>query len=216
MKAKTVTRWATLAIWAGVAASALGWGLRLFSPGLPVPPHATSVSGAQALRGDPTLLLGRADDPEPVAADVPVAPSRFRLIGVLAPRLKQAAGEGVALIAIDDRPPRAYRVGTVVEGDLVLQRVHAGGADLGTRGTDQPRMALQAPPLVPAAAGAAAAPMQPLSVRRAPVARPMPLPMRSAVPSRPALEGEPDAIPEPDAAPDDEPDSPPHPGALTQ
>ncbi|MDH5340079.1 MAG: hypothetical protein OEW22_09915 [Rubrivivax sp.] len=214
--AKTVTRWATLAIWAGVAASALGWGLRLFSPGLPVPPHATSVSGAQALRGDPILLLGRADDPEPAVAEVPVAPSRFRLIGVLAPRLPQAAGEGVALIAIDDRPPRAYRVGTVVEGDLVLQRVRAGGADLGTRGADQPRMALQAPPLVPAAPGAAAAPLQPLSVRRTAPPQPMPLPMRSAVPNRPVLEGEPDAVQEPDPPPDDEPDSPARPTALTQ
>ena len=202
MKASTVARWATLVVWAAVAASAVLWGLRLFAPGQPVPGHAVSVSGAQALRGDPIRLLGHVEAPAPETVALPAAPSRFKLLGVVAPRSPQAAAEGLALIAIDDKPARAYRVGAVVEGDLVLQRVRARGADLGVRGADQPNMALEAPPLVPALAGGAR-PVPPAPALRLPpgiAARALPVPTPAAIATPAQAEGQGDDT-EPDAAP---------------
>ena len=79
----------------------------------------------------------------PVQAD-----SRFRLIGVVAPRASSAQAEGLALIATDGKPAKAYRVGREVDGELVLLGVHARGASLGPRG--QPaQIDLQLPALPP-------------------------------------------------------------------
>lgn len=130
----------TFLIWAAVAASAVYWGLKLYSRGAPAPAHARAVSaaqGASSLQGaDLSRLLG-ADvaPPVPVAAAAPVvAPdARFKLLGVVTPRGAQPAARGVALIAVDERPPKAYRVGAVVSGETVLRAVHARSADLGPR-----------------------------------------------------------------------------------
>ena len=54
------------------------------------------------------------------AAAAPVeASSRFRLTGVIA----SGGGQGVALLAIDGKPPRPYRVGSALEEGLMLQSV---------------------------------------------------------------------------------------------
>jgi general secretion pathway protein C len=130
----------TLAVWAAVAASAVYWVLKLYSPGTPAPSHARPVNaaqGAQAWQGaDLTRLLG-ADEvvPSPVVAAPaePPADARDQLIGVVAPRGRPGAAPAVALIAVDGKPPRAYRVGAVVSGDTVLRAVRARSADLGQR-----------------------------------------------------------------------------------
>lgn len=152
MKAQTWVRWASFAVWAAVAASAAFWAMRLFVAGAPVPGHAVAVGAAQSLRGDPLRVLGRSELAAEVAV-VPAAASRFRLLGVMAPRAPKAADEGVALIAVDGRPARAYRVGATVDGELVLQRVRARGAELGARGAAVPSLALEVPALPPPATG---------------------------------------------------------------
>jgi general secretion pathway protein C len=153
MAARSVTRWVTFGVWVGVAACAAFWALKVFVRPLPVPPTARTVADAQALRGDLSLVLG--STPEPVAQEAPVAAlaSRFKLIGVVSPRSPRAASEGLALIAIDGKPPKAYRVGAEVDGELVLQRVHARGADLGARDAAVASVALDVPPLPPPATG---------------------------------------------------------------
>ena len=93
-----MTRIATLGVWVAVAAAAVFWGMKLFVRTAPVPAQATTVSGSQALRGDLTRLLGAAAEPEDTEEPVVAAASRFRLIGVVAPRSPKAAGEGLALI----------------------------------------------------------------------------------------------------------------------
>lgn len=153
MLARSVTRIATLGVWVAVAAAAVFWGMKLFVRTAPVPAQATTVSASQALRGDLTRLLGAAAEPEDTGEPVVAAASRFRLIGVVAPRSPKAAGEGLALIAIDGKPPRAYRVGATIEGELVLQRVRARGADLGARGAGAASVALDVAALPPAATG---------------------------------------------------------------
>nr|WP_236748495.1 type II secretion system protein N [Acidovorax carolinensis] len=64
------------------------------------------------------------------AARAPVASlaSRFALIGVLAGR---SSGGGAALIAVDGKPAKPFRVGTAVDEGLVLQSLDPRQARLG-------------------------------------------------------------------------------------
>ncbi|MBL8316656.1 MAG: hypothetical protein JNK55_23230 [Rubrivivax sp.] len=146
-------RWWTLWVWALVAGSALFWGFKLVSRPLPVPSQAKVAEPGVALRGDLSRLLG-ADAPAPVAAaaPAPAIDARFSLIGVVSPKATQAAREGLALIAVDGKPPRAYRVGAVVEGTHVLKSVSARGAMLGLKDGDA-QFGLSVAPLAPAATG---------------------------------------------------------------
>jgi general secretion pathway protein C len=172
-------RWWTLGVWALAAASAAYWGLRLFSTAAPVPAHARPAEAHAATRGDLSRLFG-VDAPMPVAASTEPAPdARFQLIGVLSPRSPQAAREGVALIAVDGKPPRAFRVGSVVDGQNVLKTVNARGATLGPReGAALVALNLAPPPVaatgsLPALPGAAPLPPPALPYPGAgPAARP--------------------------------------------
>jgi len=122
-------------VWALAAASAVFWGFRVLVKSPPAPPHTQTAEPTRVASGDLTRLLG-ADPPPPAASEAPepAAAARFQLIGVVTPRASQAAREGLALIAVDGKPARAYRVGAVVDGQTVLQSVAARGATLGPRG----------------------------------------------------------------------------------
>ena len=148
-----MSRIAAFVIWAAVAASMVFWAMRLWVKPIGVPAHATVVSMDSGLQGDLTRIFGQ-DAPPPSAPAAPQvqADARYRLIGVVAPRAAAASAEGLALIATDGKPARAYRVGTAVDGELVLLAVHSRGASLGPRG--QPaQVALELPPLQAASTG---------------------------------------------------------------
>jgi general secretion pathway protein C len=68
-------------------------------------------------------LLGAA---APAATAAPVAASRFVLLGVMA----SPSSRGAALIAIDGKPGRAFRVGSKVDEGLVLEAVEPRKARL--------------------------------------------------------------------------------------
>jgi general secretion pathway protein C len=149
-----VSRWAALAVWAAVAASVVFWALRLW-PAAPAPaapvvasaPPAASVADLQRLLGtDPP------PPPPPSEEPVPAADARFQLVGVLSPRSSQAAREGVALIAVDGEPARAYRIGAAVSGETVLQAVAHNRVTLGPRGGPA-QVALELAPPAAAATG---------------------------------------------------------------
>ncbi len=129
-------RLTTLVIWALAAASAAYWGLRLSAsgPGLTTAaaPPAASAPDAQAM----ARLLGA------VAAPVPVASSRFALVGVLAGR---SSGGGAALIAVDGKPAKPYRVGAVIDTGLVLQSLGPRQARLGTSAEGPASLTLEMP-----------------------------------------------------------------------
>jgi general secretion pathway protein C len=155
-------RFIAFVIWAAVAASAMFWALRLGASSPVAPAHTVAVGGAAAPRGDLTRLFGAApvrDDggPNP-SVDTPLS-SRFRLLGVAAPR---QGGEltGLALIAVDGKPARSYAVGKPVDGDLLLQSVHARGARLGAKGA-APQVTLELPLLPPPATGSLPLPQAP-------------------------------------------------------
>ncbi len=156
-------------IWALVAGAALFWGLRLLVSAAPVAPNTPVAAIGPAARGDLTRLLG-SDPPPPAVAVAAEAPpdARFQLIGVVAPRAQAAAREGLALIAVDGKPAKAYRVGAVIEGQTILKSVAARGAMLGPRdGAPQVTLTLTPPTaantgalpsLAPSAADAPASP----------------------------------------------------------
>jgi general secretion pathway protein C len=131
-------RLTTLVIWALAAASAAYWGLRLSAsgPGLTTAaaPPAASAPDAQAM----ARLLGAVAAPVPVAA----ASSRFALVGVLAGR---SSGGGAALIAVDGKPAKPYRVGAVIDTGLVLQSLGPRQARLGTSAEGPASLTLEMP-----------------------------------------------------------------------
>lgn len=139
-----------LIIWAAVAASLAYWGLRWLARPTGVPANATPVSLDGGTQGDLHRLLTG-----PVKASAPTADpsaasalaSRLKLIGVVAPRT-EGDGTGVALLSIDGKPPRAVKVGGVIEGDLVLKSLSQRGAAIGT--IDGPATTTLDLPLLPA------------------------------------------------------------------
>lgn len=123
-------RLGTLALWAAAGASVVFWGLRLSAPAAgtaaPVVLPAAVAPDAQAL----ARLLGAVPSVAGAApaAPVPTLASRFALIGVLSGR---ASGGGAALIVVDGKPAKPFRVGAAVDEGLVLQALGPRQAQLG-------------------------------------------------------------------------------------
>jgi general secretion pathway protein C len=120
----------TFGVWALAAGSVAFWGLKLSTR--PLPSTAAVVAQGGDAATDPLAvarLLGavQTDATGPVSAPVP---SRFSLTGVAAAS-GQGGQRGVALIAMDGKSPRPYRVGSSLEPGLLLQAVHARQATLG-------------------------------------------------------------------------------------
>lgn len=124
-----VSRLTAFLIWAAVAASVAFWGLRLLARPTTAPAQTLPVSLEQAARGD-ILRLFPAPIKSAMAAIEPALVSRFKLVGVIAPR-DAAGNDGVALIAVDGKPPRAFHVGSRLDRELVLQSVNQRGASIG-------------------------------------------------------------------------------------
>ena len=121
--------------WALVAAGVVFWGLRLGVTPLAAPAGTPTVANALHPPADLSRLLGA----EPVRqAAAPVAESsRFRLVGVIADAQTTdgaARRRGVALLAVDGKPPRAFRVGATVDGGLALLAVARRTVQIGPRG----------------------------------------------------------------------------------
>jgi general secretion pathway protein C len=153
-------------IWAAVAGTAVFWALHLFGTPPEAPPHAQAAPVAAVLRADlgrvlgadPALLAAAPDKPAPTAEQ-----SRFQLVGVIA-----SGQTGWATIAVDGKPPRTYRVGHVVDGSSVLQKVVARGVEIGPRG-GAPEVSLQLAPPPAAATGRPGAQPTPLPAPNAAV-----------------------------------------------
>jgi general secretion pathway protein C len=177
-------------VWALVAAVAVFWALRLLARTAPAPPHANTVSEAVALGGDLTRLFGKPALAATSGSAAPAQPelaSRFRLVGVMAPKEGRAPGAGFALIAVDGKPARAFAPGALVDGDLVLQEVRLRSAALGpARGAAA--VTLEVPRLAPPVTGTLPPPASPVP----------PAPARPLLPRPPPLQ--PLAVQPPEAA----------------
>lgn len=203
-----LARWLSLVAWALVAGTGVFWGLRLFTPALPVPAQVSMAVSGIAAGGDLTRLFG-ADAPPPAAA-APTAPppavesARFQLVGLAAPVPQGPRHAGVALIALDGKPARAYRVGAVIDGEHVLQDVQARTVSIGPRhgpalislelpaqpppATGVPVAATGAPPaLAPPPPGPAARPAAPVFLQPPPGTPPQAAPL--TIQPQPAVPG---------------------------
>ena len=115
----------TLLVWGAVAFSAVTWGLRWSATGTS-PSNATAA--AQALPEVDVSAAARSLGAAPVqAAAAPTLASRFQLQGVMA----GGPDAGAALIAVDGKPAKPYRVGAVVADGLVLQSAQGRRVTLG-------------------------------------------------------------------------------------
>ena len=167
-------RLSAFVIWSLVAATVVFWTLRLGVRSPPPPSYAVPAERSTPLRGDLARLFGAA----PVLASAtdarPEAPSRYRLLGVMAPRSNSAAAHdyGFALIAIDGKPARAYSVGAPLDSGLVLQAVGLRTASLGPADGGAQSVLLELPRLPTPATGVL--PIRGVGVGSPMIARPVP------------------------------------------
>jgi general secretion pathway protein C len=137
-------RWAvaggTFLLWGLAAASAVFWAMKLGGgPGTaPIAPPAPSAPAS-----DPAAIARLLGATPTAAAATPVASlsSRFTLLGVVA----EADGGGAALISVDGKPPKPYRVGAALDEGLVLQSVQARRATIGASMQSPAAVALDLP-----------------------------------------------------------------------
>lgn len=112
-------------------------------------PAAGGITAAPALRAaapaDPAAvarLLGASPQAMAAAPVVSLA-SRFSLVGVVAGRSRR----GAALIAVDGRPAKPFRVGSAVDEGLWLQAVEGRRAVLAASANGPGVLTLELPPI---------------------------------------------------------------------
>jgi len=137
------SRWvlpvASLVVWGAVAFSAVTWGLR-GSASSAAP--STATAAAQALPGVDASAVARSLGAVPVqAAAAPTLASRFQLQGVMA----GGPNAGAALIAVDGKPAKPFRVGAVVTEGWVLQSVQGRRISLGAAIDGPQTLAIELP-----------------------------------------------------------------------
>jgi general secretion pathway protein C len=138
-------------------------------------------------------------------AAAPELASRFKLIGVMAPKPapgQPASDAGLALIAIDGKPARAFAPGARVDGEMVLQSVSLRTAAIGPA-QGAAALTLEVPRLPAPATGTLA----PVSNNAGPTA-PRPAPP----PAVPAAQPAPVPVPPPPSAQPSESAMPPQTG----
>lgn len=122
------SRSVTFAVWALVGASAVYWLLKFGAA--PAGDSVAPVAAPSAAPADPLAVARLLGAPDSAALAAPVASlaSRFVLVGVVATDSRR----GAALIALDGKPAKPYRVGSTVDDGLVLQSVAPRRAVLGS------------------------------------------------------------------------------------
>lgn len=138
-------RGATLALWALAAGSSAYWALKLGGASAPV--NAPLQAPRTVAAADPAAiarLLG-ATSGSAAAPASPAAPSlasRLKLVGVVA---GERSGQGAAVISVDGKPARPFRVGVAIEEGLVLQSVRGRTAVVAATPDGPPLLTLELP-----------------------------------------------------------------------
>lgn len=177
----SAARWhaplATTGLWALAVGAAVFWALRLASPADAVAAAATMPRAPVAADAEAVArLLGVVT----VTSNAPVAPeaaSRFALSGVVA----DPSNQGAALISIDGKPPRPFRVGSKVGESYVLQSVGVRAATLGAQRDGPAAFTLQLPVRAPLSMGLPTPPAGLPTVSPAVPAGPLPATMPTMV-----------------------------------
>lgn len=130
---------ASLLVWGAVAFSAVTWGLRWSATGI-APSNATAA--AQALPEVDVSAAARSLGAAPVQAAVaPTLASRFQLQGVMA----VGPDAGAALISVDGKPAKPFRVGAAVVDGLVVQLAQGRRVSLGAAADGPQALVLELP-----------------------------------------------------------------------
>ena len=137
------SRWvlpvASLLVWGGVAFSAVTWVLRgsaVNDTGVAVTPVAQAVSEVN------TSAVARSLGAVTVqSAAAPAADNRFQLQGVVA----GDAAQGAALLVVDGKPAKPFRIGKPVAEGLVVQSTQAKRVQLGATMDSPSTLSLELP-----------------------------------------------------------------------
>ncbi len=135
-------RGASFILAALAAGSASFWALKVSAVDMTTSVPASAGNGPVVI--DPvavTRALGGGTGAAASATPAVSLSSRFAMLGVLAD-LRSA---GAALISVDGRPAKPYRVGDVVDDGLVLQSVKGRSATLGSAATGVSALTLELP-----------------------------------------------------------------------
>ncbi len=155
-------RLATFLVWLLAAASAVYWALQFvqgptspISAAVAAPVPGVGSVDAQALAKGlgGGLLAASSPSATAQAAQSALQAARFVLTGVVVNR--NSSQQGVALIAVDGKPPRPYRVGSPLTEGVVLHSVTAGKAMLSATLDAAPGLTLALPQLTSAVVGTA-------------------------------------------------------------
>jgi general secretion pathway protein C len=132
--ANLATRLCAGLVWALVTASLVFWSYRLILAPAAAPASTAASSALPPAQDMYARLLGESGAAERTAAEPPAAASRFQLSGIIAPtdddHDHDEDDEGIALIAVDGRRARAFRVGEIVDAGLRLGKVSQRSAVL--------------------------------------------------------------------------------------
>jgi general secretion pathway protein C len=142
---RLVLHTATFLVWA-LAAGCIGYWALQISSNNEQGKRTVATSGAEMLGGatDSASLARLLGTKAPEVTAPSPASSRFSLKGVVS----GATGKEAALIAIDDKPARAFRVGTAIEEGLFLQSVIVRQVTLSASKDGPTLMTLEMPALV--------------------------------------------------------------------
>ena len=147
MASAWMVRGTTFLVWLLAAASVVQWGLRLAAG--PAPLAAPPAASRGIAPVDPAAvgrLLGGPPAAGPALAAAPVAPlaSRFVLVGIVA---EPRSGGGAAVISVDGKPARPFRVGSLLDEGLVLKSVAPRQAQVAERSSGAVVATLELPAL---------------------------------------------------------------------
>lgn len=172
MAGKWLSRSVTFAIWTLVTFSVAGWSLKFVGaatttvsvPALSTPAPGSDPADLAKVFGPPVAAAVAAATSAPAAID---PASRFALLGVVANR----ASSGVAIISVDGKAARPYRVGSQIEESYQLKSVAARSAVLEPSAAAGAAFTLE---LAPAAGAAPPGLSPPLALQPLPLPAPAP------------------------------------------
>ena len=154
MQKNWTIRLATFAIWLLAGAGVVFWALKFVS-GTAAPANAAVVTAQTNTAIDSVALSRGLGGGMPLAA-APVASSinasRFVLTGLVA---GTTASQGIALLAVDGKPARPYRVGAEVAPGVVVQAVQSRLVRLASAPEADDALTLELPALISIVAGSA-------------------------------------------------------------
>jgi general secretion pathway protein C len=131
----------TLLVWLLVGLCTAYWAFKFVTT---TPVEATAALATPTVVVDSKAiakLLGATDNVAKQPATIAAASTKFVLFGLAA----TAGGKGYALIALDGKPARPYRVGSLVADDLVLKSISKTGVVLAASLTADDGVSLELP-----------------------------------------------------------------------